>query len=106
MSAYDAATATCSAWTVVHGPRVAVRGAPSVTAPCVGAKKEGEVVRPIGVVDGWLQLGPREFMLIDGTPLGFGALVEPADATVRLSVRNREFLLNRQHAEESCIENK
>ena len=54
MSAYDAATATCSAWTVVHGPRVAVRGAPSVTAPCVGARKEGEVVRPIGVVDGWL----------------------------------------------------
>ncbi|KAH8069939.1 hypothetical protein JL721_5477 [Aureococcus anophagefferens] len=93
----DAAPET---WTVVHGPRVAVRGAPSTDAPCVGLRKRGDVLEPIAVVDGWLQLAAGQYVLIDGAPLGFGPLVagrrgahaaglEPArrDALLRRRVR-------------------
>ena len=66
MSDFDVTPET---WTVVPGPRVAVRGAPSTDAPCVGLRKRGDVLEPIAVVDGWLQLAAGQYVLIDGAPI-------------------------------------
>lgn len=64
-------------WIVVHGPRIAVREAPSTEARLVGVRSLGAVVEAEREVDGWLQLGPREYCLVDGAKLGFGLLLEP-----------------------------
>jgi len=72
---------------VVYAKAVAVRDGPSLSAKVVAARVPGEYVMVAEVRDGWARIekdhrGPVKvdelWMLIDGTPQGFGKLLEPA----------------------------
>merc|ERR1712137_1353215 len=61
----------------VHGPRVAIRRVPSLSAAIVGSRSKGDVVKG-EVSSGWLRLSDGSgWMLLDGRRLGFGALLAP-----------------------------
>ena len=79
-------------WKVKHAPRVAVRSASSTKASIVGSRAAGRLVLAVGrkgkeVENGWIKLHKLEkqnntvresggFMLVDGTDMGLGVLVE------------------------------
>jgi len=64
---------------VVHSPRVAVRRSPSTSGELAGSFKTGEVLSAASVENGWVRLqGPESrWVLIDGTSVGLGQLLEP-----------------------------
>ena len=64
------------AWTVVHRPRVAVRRSADVTAPMAGSKLHGEVVAASREAGGWIELSDGGWMLVDGSCVGLGVLLE------------------------------
>jgi len=67
-----------SQFTVVHKPRVAVRKEPRTDGALVATKVTGDVVDADSVSDGWVKLPDNVgFMLIDGTSVGLGMLLEP-----------------------------
>ena len=74
-------------WTVVHS-RIAVRDSPSVKGRLVGTRKKGDELVVLRARDGWVQLSEKEHVLIDGTELGFGVLVERVDCPMTLKVIN------------------
>jgi len=69
---------------VVHSKAVAVRAGRSTDSRALGARVPGEYVMVSEVVDNWAKLavkslkGEEQWMLIDGTALGLGALLELA----------------------------
>ncbi|CAE8646496.1 unnamed protein product [Polarella glacialis] len=69
-------------WRVVHKPRVAVRNAPSVSADIVAVEQSGSMIKPLEVGEAWLRVssaGKVGWMLIDGSLLGLGRLLERTD---------------------------
>ena len=72
---------------VVFGPRVAVRTSPSTSAKAIGAKPKGDIVegefyQNVSSGQPWLWLnkdGEGGYMLIDGTSVGLGTLLEPIE---------------------------
>ena len=83
------AEAGVNQWRVVHSPRVVVRVARSIEAAMAGTRAHGEVLDVVELVDGWVKLaGAEQWMLVDGTSLGLGTLLEPlVPAEVSMSLR-------------------
>ena len=67
-------------WRVVHSPYVYIREGRDTQSHRLGYKWPGELVLCSGEVDGWLKLAEEDgWMLRDGSALGLGALLVPAD---------------------------
>ena len=72
-------------WLVQHQPRVAIRAAPSTSAPIIGVAKTGVGVASLGPPkDNWIQLAPASrpggaaaaWMMVDGAQVGLGVLLQ------------------------------
>jgi hypothetical protein len=62
---------------VVYSPWLFVRPLPSRRMPHIGKRYFGDVVRCIGIQNGWLQMEAGGWMMRDGTALGLGVLLVP-----------------------------
>ena len=72
-------------WRVVHKPHVMVRDTPGLGGRVLQALKTGSVIQVDGEAGGWLRLAhiwedSSGWVLLNGSDLGFGVLLEPAVA--------------------------
>ena len=90
---------------VVHGPTVLVRSEPGGRA--VGGKNKGDIVRTCaktvgGDTAGWVRLQDEKFsggdgwMLINGTKMGLGVLLQPVTDAAAREVRRYRIVANPQ----------
>lgn len=78
-------------WTVIHGPRVAVRAEGSRSSKMVGSRAVGDEVVADCEANGWVRIaGTTDWMLVDGAEIGLGRLLEPQDEEIVLRVLHPE----------------